>query len=129
MRDEIIKRRHRQWSKLHGKFQYCTRETPYSVTMDHKLYFPTSKKATRYAELCRRVLSRIVHHLHNRRLRTLKDAVRTWKSVVSEFNEKNLKTSHIEPVAENMLGEDEIMTVFQEQASAFAVHADVAKYG
>ena len=129
MRDEIVARRHARWKKLHDQFDYCSRDTPGSVTMDHKLYFATAKKASRYAELCRIVLAKVLRHLHRRRLRSLKDAVDAWRSVVTEFNEKNLKTSHIEAVADNLFGSDEVMSIATEQRIAFNLHKKLRDKG
>lgn len=129
LRDEIIAKRHAKWKKLHDQFNYCSRDTPGSVTMDHKLYFATAKKASRFAELCRMVLSKVLRHLHRRRLRSLKDAVDTWRSVVTEFNEKNLKTSHIEAVADNLFGLDEVMSIATEQKIAFNLHKKLRDKG
>jgi hypothetical protein len=128
-RNEIIDRRHKNWERLHAKFDYCHRDTPHSVTMDHRLYFRNSMKASRFADLCRRVLSKIFRHLHNRRLRTLRESLHTWRCVVTEFNERNLKTSHIEAVAEDIFGADEVMSIQEEQMRAFRAHANLQKYG
>jgi hypothetical protein len=74
-------------------------------------------------------LSKIFRHLHNRRLRTLRESLHTWRCVVTEFNERNLKTSHIEAVAEDIFGADEVMSIQEEQMRAFRAHANLQKYG
>lgn len=129
LRNEILDKEYQKWLKLHKKFHFVPKETPNCVTYDHQKYFATSRDANKYAEISRRCVSKIVKHLNSERLKMLREACRRWRSVITEFNEKNLKISHIEQWADGVFAANEQLTVEDEQMEAWLAHRKLSVLG
>ena len=88
-----------KWSKLHAQFHYCTRETPYSVTMDHKIYFLTKLDAGRYSVFLRVIGNRILKYVGRKKNRVMLFFLKLWRDNTNGFQESDIKYGHFDMTA------------------------------
>ena len=85
-----------RWKALHGRFNYCTRDTPYSVTVDHKIYFRTKLDANRYSTFLRKICMKILKFISRKRDTIMKFFFKLWMANSSGLNEADLKYGHLD---------------------------------
>jgi len=90
---------YQKWSALHSQFHYCTRETPYSVTMDHKIYFLTKLDAGRYSVFMRLICMKILKFVERKRSKVMSFFLNLWRDNTSGFNESDIKYGHFDMTA------------------------------
>ena len=85
-----------KWLTLHNQFNYCERETPYSVTMDHKLYFKTKLDANRYANFLRVTCMKLLKLFSRKRNKLVVFFFKLWHSNCDAFDESAIKYGHFD---------------------------------
>ena len=93
---------YQRWQLLHSQFHYCARETPYSVTMNHKLYFLTKLDANKYAEYLRMTCKRVLKFTGRKRNKMMMICFQLWKRNSTELNESDIKFGHFDMTAMDM---------------------------
>ena len=94
--EEYQEQCYERWKLLHAKFNYCSRETPYSVTMDHKLYFLTKLDANRYASFLRQMCLKLLKFIERKKMKIMVHYYKLWKGNATGLSESDLKYGHFD---------------------------------
>ena len=84
---------------LHANFQYCPRQTPYCVTMDHKLFFRTKLGANRYSTVLRAKCLRVFSLVKRKAAAITLFWFTMWRNNATGIDETVLKYGHFDMTA------------------------------
>ena len=118
-KEEMIKSK---WLAVHQQFCYCTKETPYSVTMDNKLFFETAADANRYAAFQRKMVMKVLKAVDLKRQGMLRLYLRHWRDSIDEFLENSLKFGHFQMEVIDNENDTQLLTSKEEQDRIIKLH-------
>jgi hypothetical protein len=127
--DEWEAELYRRWHKLHLRFEFCTKDTPYAVTMDNQLYFRTINGANKYSRHLRKMVMLVWNTVDRKRQRLIRSYLKIWKDAIKNFNESDLEFGHFHPHAIDVEHEGSILTAAQEQHHAMQVQRKLLEKG
>ncbi len=81
---------------LHSQFQYCSRETPFCVTMDHKLFFRTKLGANKYSTVLRLLCTKIFNFTRRKASTQLTFWFHVWRRNATGIDESVIKYGHFD---------------------------------
>jgi hypothetical protein len=85
-----------KWKVLHEEFNYCQSDTPFSVTMNHKIYFRTKLDANRYSTFLRLICMKIIKFITRKRLNIITFFFKLWIENSTGLSESDLKYGHLD---------------------------------
>lgn len=119
----------RRWEKLHERFEFCSRDTPYAVTMDNRLYFRTINGANKYSRHLRKMVFLVWNTVDRKRQKLIRSYIRIWRNAVTTFNESDLEFGHFHPHAIDIEHEGSILSPDQEQHHAKQLQRKLLEQG
>lgn len=125
-KEEMIKGK---WLAVHQQFCYCTKETPYSVTMDNKLFFETATDANRYAAFQRKMVMKVLKAVDLKRQDTLRLYIRHWRNSIDDFLENSLKFGHFQMEVIDNENDTHLLTSKEEQDRIVKLHLKLKSEG
>ena len=81
---------------LHSQFQYCSRDTPFCVTMDHKLYFRTKLGANKYSNVLRLYCTKLFNLTRRKAATLMTFWFHVWRRNATGIDESVLKYGHFD---------------------------------
>ena len=127
--DEWEAELYRRWHKLHERFEFCAKDTPYAVTMDNQLYFRTINGANKYSRYLRKMVMLVWNTVDRKRQKLIRLYLRIWKDAIAIFNESDLEFGHFHPHAIDIEHEGSILSPNQEQHHAKQLQRKLLEHG
>lgn len=95
--EEYLEDENQKWHRLHARFEYVTRDTPYSVTMDHRNYFRTKLGANRFSLAMDKAINGMCKRLLTKKyMKVMRCYYLKWRANAGGLNESELKFGHFD---------------------------------